>query len=232
MSKSYLNTYLIIFIISTFLFSLTALILLPYISQHISSFKTSVSESSPNISIVDNTVQSRVIPAAVTPSGGAAYKIFSVWVMGMPPVKHSGGLSYSYPPGCDIDLHVYTTDGKKHAGLNYETGEFKNEMYSADGNWSGNSIGYEYIEVPYKLPVYTLIDPTPCLEWAKKYGFELAPTEIRWSVTLRYYSRDNQWLTPYLCTIDPNVKTIIRDDNNDGVPETVGCRIEEENKKN
>lgn len=230
MSKSSRNTYLMIFVISTALFSLTVLVLL---IVHFTSLLTDTNKaSSNNIPISDNTDQSQVTRSTITPNNEEAdYKIFSIWVMGIPPVRHYG-LSYSYPPGCDIDLHVYTTDGKKHAGLNYETGEFKNEMYSADGNWSGNSMGYEYIEVPYKLPVYTLIDPTPCVEWAKEYGFELVPVDIEWGVTLRSMLGGNQWLTPYLCTINPNVKSIIRDDNNDGVPETLGCRIKEENQKN
>jgi hypothetical protein len=82
----------------------------------------------------------------------------------------------------DIDLHVVSLDGKR-VGMNYETGEYENQIEGALTSYNIPGGGPEWISIPSNVNASYYVDTTPLKKWADETGSTVSEIEAQWQIT-------------------------------------------------
>ncbi len=82
----------------------------------------------------------------------------------------------------DIDLHVVSLDGKR-VGMNYDTGEYENQIEGALTSYNIPGGGPEWISIPNGVKASYYVDATPLKKWAEETGANVTNIEADFRVT-------------------------------------------------
>jgi hypothetical protein len=91
----------------------------------------------------------------------------------------------------DVDLHVYTRDGK-HVGPIYENENILYEIGIENATTSRNILGGgpEWIFLPDNVEFYAVADPTPAKKWAQELGISIENMAIPVTVDVVHYDEN------------------------------------------
>jgi hypothetical protein len=99
---------------------------------------------------------------------------FPIILFSVSGIGFSSGLGSVTPPpksGFDVDLHVYTLDGK-HVGQRYDNIWYDMEIENAYTSRNLPGGGPEWIAIPHDLGAYAVVDATPARRWVEEIGID------------------------------------------------------------
>ncbi|MEW6222692.1 MAG: hypothetical protein AB1476_05240, partial [Candidatus Hadarchaeota archaeon] len=106
----------------------------------------------------------------------------------------------------DVDLHVYTPDGK-HVGPRYDNSDYILYDMEIENAYTSRNIsggGPEWIAVPQGLETYAVVDATPAREWAEEMGVSPENVEITAQIQVIRYDENGARLESKTETININ----------------------------